>query len=121
MSWFIIALKKYAVFSGRARRAEFWYYTLFVCLVSIVLMLLDSVLGLGKTLGGLGVLGTIFAVATLLPSLAVTARRLHDTGRSGWWMLIDLVPLIGIIVLVVFLVQEGQPGENHYGPDPKAG
>jgi uncharacterized membrane protein YhaH (DUF805 family) len=120
MSWFIIALKKYAVFSGRARRAEFWYFNLFILLLSIAFQLLDWALGLNKAAGGFAVFSLIFALATLLPSLAVAVRRLHDTGRRGWWILIALVPLVGIIVLLVFYVQDSQPGENQYGPNPKA-
>jgi uncharacterized membrane protein YhaH (DUF805 family) len=121
MSWFIIALKKYAVFTGRARRAEFWYFNLFMFLLSIVVMFLDWVLGLSKAFGGLGALAVILGLATLLPSLAVTVRRLHDTGRSGWFIFIGLIPLVGAIVLLVFYVQDSQPGENEYGPNPKTG
>jgi uncharacterized membrane protein YhaH (DUF805 family) len=120
MNWFIIALKKYAVFTGRARRAEYWYFSLFMFLLSIVVMFLDWTLGFSKTFGSLGVLSAILGLATLLPALAVTVRRLHDTGRSGWWILIGLVPLVGGIVLLVFYVQDSQPGENQYGPNPKA-
>jgi len=121
MSWFIVALKKYAVFSGRARRAEFWYFTLFLFLFSVAFQLVDWVLGLNKVAAGLGFFSLILGLATLLPSLAVAVRRLHDTGRSGWWLFIGLVPVAGFIILLVFYVQDSQPGSNAYGPNPKTG
>jgi uncharacterized membrane protein YhaH (DUF805 family) len=121
MQWYLKVLRQYADFNGRARRTEFWMFTLFSAIISIVLGLLDSLLGLtfveGTTSGWLGML---YALAVLLPSLGVTARRLHDTGRSGWWMLIALVPIIGGIVLIVFTATAGNVGANSYGPDPKA-
>ena len=109
MNWnyYVEVLKKYAVFEGRARRAEFWTFALVNLIVTIVLNLIS------------GIVGGIYGLAVLVPSLAVGARRLHDTGRSGWWQLIGLVPLIGIIVLIVFFVQDSQPGSNEHGPNPK--
>lgn len=112
MSWFVEVLKKYAVFSGRARRKEYWMYTLFVVIISIVLAIVDYALGMQA-------LGLIFSIAILLPSLGVAVRRLHDTGRSGWWILISLIPLIGTIVMLVFLCSDSEPGANKYGPNPK--
>ena len=79
----------------------------------------ENALGLGARDGGAGVLVSLYALVLLLPSLAVGARRLHDTGRSGWWLLIGLVPLIGSIVLIIFFVLDSQPGDNPYGPNPK--
>ena len=119
MSWYLQALKKYAVFSGRSRRMEYWYFVLFNIIVSIVLGTIDALLG---TLGsgmGVGLLSGIYGLAILIPSLAVTVRRLHDTDRTGWWILIALVPLIGGIVLLVFALLEGTPGPNRYGLNPK--
>ena len=119
MSWYLEALKKYAVFSGRSRRMEYWYFVLFNIIVSIVLGTIDALLG---TLGsgmGVGLLSGIYGLAILIPSLAVTVRRLHDIDRSGWWIFINLIPLIGAIVLLVFAVSEGTPGNNRYGPNPK--
>ncbi|KUO14474.1 DUF805 domain-containing protein [Streptomyces dysideae] len=112
MSWFIEVLKKYAVFSGRARRKEYWMYTLFYLIFDIVL----SAVGFAIDFPAIT---AVFAVALLLPSLAVTVRRLHDTGRTGWWILIGIVPLVGLIVMLVFLCSDGQPGQNKYGPNPK--
>src|SRR5215210_822569 len=118
MSWFVEALKKYAVFSGRSRRKEYWYFALFV--ISIVLNIIDLLIGAYDRTAGVGLLSSIFSLAILIPSIAVTVRRLHDTDRSGWWVLISLVPFIGWIVLLVFTVQESTPGSNRYGPNPKS-
>ena len=119
MSWFVEALKKYVVFSGRSRRKEYWYFVLFVVIVSIVLSLIDSLSGTYHSESGTGLLSGIFSLAILIPSIAVSVRRLHDIDRTGWWVLISLVPLIGWIVLLVFHVQDSTPGTNRYGPNPK--
>ncbi|MEV6285638.1 DUF805 domain-containing protein [Kribbella sp. NPDC051770] len=119
MHWYVDVLKKYVVFTGRARRQEFWMFTLFNVIVSIVLAIVDRAIGT-DTASGTGVLGGIYSLLVLLPSLGVTVRRLHDTGRTGWWILIGLTG-IGLIVLLVFNILEGTAGENKYGPDPKAG
>ncbi|PKG58465.1 DUF805 domain-containing protein [Shewanella sp. Choline-02u-19] len=111
MDYFIGALKKYADFSGRARRTEFWMFILFYMIFSFLLGIIDSLLGLG-------VLTFIFSLGLLIPSLSIGARRLHDTGRSGWWQLIGIIPLIGLIVLIVFYVQDSHD-ENSYGDNPK--
>lgn len=112
MDWFLLALKQYATFSGRARRKEYWYFVLFYLMVLIGLSLLDALLGFD-------LLSTVFVLAMLLPNIAVGVRRLHDTGRSGWWLLIGMVPLLGL-VLIYFLVLDSEPGDNPYGPNPKA-
>jgi uncharacterized membrane protein YhaH (DUF805 family) len=119
MDWFVTGLKRYAVFRGRAGRPEYWYFTLIYFLVSVLLAVLDAIAGNFDFNSGIGLLSGIFALALVLPVLAVTARRLHDTGRSGWWMLIMLIPLVGAIVLLVFTVQAGTPGENAYGLGPE--
>jgi uncharacterized membrane protein YhaH (DUF805 family) len=98
---------KYATFEGRARRAEYWWFVLFSFIIAVVLNLINP-----------GLLGGIWSLATLLPSLAVGARRLHDTDRSGWWLLIGFIPVIGLIVLIVFFVKAGQTGANRFGADP---
>ena len=113
MNYYLSVLKKYAVFSGRARRAEYWYFVLFNMIIGIVLGIIDGAIGSG------GILGGIYPLAVLIPSIAVSVRRLHDTNHSGWWLLINLLPLIGTIILVVFLVRDSQPGKNQYGPNPK--
>jgi len=119
MDWFLGALRKYAVFEGRARRREYWFYVLFVVIISVVLAIVDRFTGTYSAAYGTGLLGGLFSLAILIPSLAVGARRLHDTGRSGWWLLIGLIPLVGAIVLIVFFVIDSQPGTNAYGPNPK--
>jgi len=119
MNWYLEVLKKYAAFSGRARRKEYWYFFLFNIIIHIVLAVIDSITGSFSLEAGMGLLGGIYALAVLIPGVAVTVRRLHDTERSGWWFLIALVPLIGAIVLLVFLVQDSKPGQNQYGANPK--
>ena len=113
MKWYLDVLKKYAVFSGRARRKEFWMFTLINFIIIVVLSVIDGLVG------SPGIICLIYNLAVLIPCIAVTFRRLHDTGRTGWWILISLIPLIGAIVLLVFTVQDSKPGENQYGPNPK--
>jgi uncharacterized membrane protein YhaH (DUF805 family) len=130
MNWYVKVLKQYVDFSGRARRTEYWMFTLFNAIIEIVLGFVDRALGFGSfssnTSGGVafsasvGLLGGLYALAVLLPSLGVSVRRLHDTDRSGWWLLIGLIPFIGGIVLLVFFVLAGTRGPNRHGPDPKA-
>lgn len=115
MHYYTDVLKKYADFSGRARRQEFWMFTLFNFAAMIVLIILDFALGTYPLFFG------IYALATFLPNLAVTVRRLHDLGKSGWWWFISLIPfLIGPIWMIVLTATEGQPNPNQYGPSPKA-
>lgn len=120
MSWFIEALKKYAVFSGRSRRKEYWYFVLFVVIISVVLSIIDASIGTYSRSSGAGLLSGLFSLAVLIPSIAVSVRRLHDIDRTGWWVLISLVPLVGWIVLLVFHVQDSTPGSNRYGPNLKS-
>lgn len=121
MEWATLPLKKYADFSGRARRKEYWMFTLLLVVLGFVLGIVEGVLGLSGAVGPYGPLSLLFLLAIIVPSIAVGVRRLHDTGRSGWWMLIALVPFIGGIVLLVFYVLDGTRGPNEYGPDPKEG
>lgn len=121
IDWATRPLKKYADFSGRAPRAEYWWFVLLYLVGYLVATILDSILGLGSTVYTYGPITLLLALAILIPSIAVGARRLHDTGRSGWWLLIGLIPFIGAIVLLVFFVTPGQSGSNEYGDDPYAG
>lgn len=116
-----MVIKNYASFKGRARRKEYWMFTLFTALFGIVAMILDSVLGSNIEPLPYGFIYFIYILATFLPALGVFVRRLHDLGKSGWWFLIGLVPIIGSIWLLVLLCTNGQAGENKYGPDPKNG
>jgi uncharacterized membrane protein YhaH (DUF805 family) len=142
MSWYPEALMKYAVFEGRARRREYWYFILFTSIIGIILNAADMATGTIYNREDIGLFGGIFGLAVFIPSITVTVRRLHDTDRSGWWSLIAFIPsigliilrtdrsdwwsliafiplLIGSIILLVFTVQEGTQGENRYGGDPK--
>lgn len=129
MNWYISVLKQYAVFSGRARRTEYWMFVLCNVIVMQLLGMVDKLIGGDKEF-----ISGIYSLAVLLPSLAVAVRRLHDTDRSGWWLLLVLVPIIGILVptigtlvpiigtlvLIYFMVCNGQQGPNRFGDDPKA-
>ncbi|MDR0474354.1 MAG: DUF805 domain-containing protein [Treponema sp.] len=116
MGWYISVLKKYAEFSGRARRKEYWAFILFNCIITVVLLVLGRI-------GGIGIIFTIitgvYSLAVLCPVIAVTVRRLHDAGRPGLHFLFALIPLAGCILLLIWTVKEGTPGDNEYGSDPK--
>jgi len=113
MNWYLEVLKKYAVFSGRARRKEYWMFFLFNIIIALVLGFIEGLVG------GPGIIGTLYSLAVLIPGIAVSIRRLHDIGRSGWWLLICLIPIIGPIVVLVFMAQDSKPGDNQYGQNPK--
>jgi len=145
MDWMLMPLKRYAEFSGRSRRKEYWMYLLLIVIVGFVLGMIEGVMGLQQSVAGVyGPLSAILALATFIPSLAVGVRRLHDTDRTGWWMLLPILPyaaafamlfsgnvaMFGILALValgcavvvlVFMVLDGTKGPNKYGPDPKGG
>ncbi|WP_204477422.1 DUF805 domain-containing protein [Aeromonas veronii] len=115
MNWYISVLKQYAVFSGRARRTEYWMFVLCNVIVMLLVGMVDKLIG-----GDNELISSIYSLAVLLPSLAVAARRLHDTDRSAWWLLLGLIPIIGTLVLIYFMVCNGQQGPNRFGDDPKA-
>lgn len=119
MDWYLKVLKAYAVFSGRARRKEYWMFVLINVLITLGLALLDVILHF--QVSGKGILSTLYGLGVVIPSLAVGARRLHDTNRSGWWLLIGLVPFVGALILLVFFVLDSTPGTNRFGPNPKSG
>lgn len=112
------AFTKYAQFSGRSRRKEFWLFYLLITIATIVLTFIDISIGSFDAVSGFGLLSGIFTLAIIVPSLAVSVRRLHDTDRSGWWLLLSIIPLLGTIVLVVFWCLKGTQGQNEYGDDP---
>ena len=118
MRWYLRALRSYAVFSGRARRKEYWFFLLFTLVFTIVMALIDQVLGTYDEGTGIGLLTGLFEVAMIIPGLAVTVRRLHDTNRRGWWLLLALIPIVGGIILFVFMVLPGRKGANRFGLDP---
>ena len=126
MNWYIEVLKKYAEFNGRARRKEYWMFTLFNCLIyfgyCIVAMVFVALSGRNGAPAAALVMFLplwLYALAVIVPGIAVSIRRLHDTGKSGWWILISFVPLVGGIILLVFMCMDSQPGPNEYGPNPK--
>lgn len=112
MNYFIGAIKQYADFKGRARRKEYWMFILFYMIIQAVINIIDS------SVIGSPILSPIFSLALLIPSIAIAVRRLHDTGRSGWWLLLGLIPF-GIIVVIIFLFLDSHD-DNEYGPNPKA-
>ena len=115
MNWYLTLMtQKYASFSGRARRTEYWMFFLVYFVIALVIGVVEGLLSIGGYLTG------IFALVHLLPSLGVTVRRLHDTGRSGWWILLSFIPIIGALVLLYFMVKSGDPQGNRFGSDPKA-
>ncbi|TWH99990.1 uncharacterized membrane protein YhaH (DUF805 family) [Luteimonas cucumeris] len=121
MYWYLKVLKNYFNFQGRARRKEYWMFVLFNIIISIVLVFVDKATGTYDEQYGAGLIGGLYALAVLIPGIAVSVRRLHDRNKSGWWLLIGFVPLIGAIVLLVWFVIAGDQGSNRFGADPKAG
>lgn len=109
--------KNYTVFTGRSSRGAYWW----VFLISVGVGVVDRILFRHGYADGVGLLGSLWALATIIPSIALSFRRLHDTGKSAWWLLIGLIPLAGAIVLIVFFAQPGQRMTNEFGPDVEAG
>ena len=120
MNYYFKVLRQYVDFKGRARRAEYWNFTLISTLISLALLFIDLyVFGINPMAGQSGIIGNLYSLAVLLPSLGVLVRRLHDVGKSGWFFLIILIPLIGFIWLLILLFRDSQQGENKWGPSPK--
>jgi len=119
MNWYLAGLKNYAGFGGRARRKEYWMFSLFNLIFLIVAIIIDNVLGTTIGEAGFGLFYFLYIIAVSIPSIAVTVRRLHDVGKSGWMLLVALIPIIGAIWLFVLYVTDSNPGENQYGPNPK--
>ncbi|WP_117161705.1 DUF805 domain-containing protein [Paraliobacillus sp. X-1268] len=113
MEWYVKAIQKYAEFSGRSRRKEYWIFTLINTIIGIILTSLQSISELFV------VLTVLYSLFVLIPGIAVTVRRFHDIGRSGFWILISFIPLVGSIILFVFTLLDSEQGENKYGPNPK--
>lgn len=118
MDWYLKVLKNYVGFGGRARRKEYWMFLLVNIILAAVLSVIDNMLGWQREAGE-GVLTTIYGLLVMLPSWAVHFRRLHDTDRSAWWLLLLIIPVIGWLVILVFNCQEGTQGSNRFGPDPR--
>lgn len=115
----VSTFKKYAVVQGRATRTEYWMWVLLNFVAIFALGVVEGMLGMFPNVSQ-SVLGNLFGLVVLVPSICVGVRRLHDTGKTGWLMLLVFVPLVGAIILIIFFCQDSQPGENQYGPNPKA-
>ncbi|WP_078543535.1 DUF805 domain-containing protein [Litchfieldia alkalitelluris] len=113
MQWYVKVIQNYVNFDGRARRMEYWMFYLMNFLISLGLVMIEGIMGLP------GIFTGLYSLFILLPSIAVTVRRLHDTGKSGWWFFISFIPIIGAIILLIFMIIEGEHGYNNYGHDPK--
>jgi len=118
MNWYMAVIRKYADFSGRARRKEYWMFALINFLISIVISIVGAIIGDSNGLISVSLSG-IYALFIFIPSLAVTVRRLHDTNKSGWWILISLIPFLGAIILLIFMIMDSDANDNAYGPNPK--
>ena len=123
MNYYADVIKKYAQFSGRARRKEYWMFVLINAIISCVISCIDNLAGFTISTGTsqIGILSLIYALFVLVPSLAVSVRRMHDIDKSGWTILLGLIPIVGSIILIVYACKAGTVGENKYGADPKAG
>lgn len=119
MNWYLAVLKNYAGFSGRARRKEYWMFALFYSIFAVVAIILDNLFGTAIEGASYGLIYCLYVLAFFIPGLAVAVRRLHDVGKSGWMILIALIPLIGAIWLLVLMVTDSTPGANEYGSNPK--
>ena len=119
MDWYLKVLKQYADFNGRARRKEYWMFVLFNVIFAIVAIVIDNILGIASRGSGYGPIYILYGLAVFIPGIAVSARRLHDTGKSGWMLLLALIPIIGAIWLFVLFVTDGDMGDNEYGVNPK--
>jgi uncharacterized membrane protein YhaH (DUF805 family) len=116
--YYFSAFKKYAVFKGRATRSEYWYFILFNILATLGFGLIDQMIGTFNFDAGYGPLSAIYTLAMIFPGVGVSIRRLHDTGRSGWWFLITAIPLLGLLVFLYFALLESDPNPNQYGQSP---
>lgn len=114
MDWYLNVIKNYADFSGRARRKEYWMFSLINILIYTALIFIEI------SLGGIGLIAGVYILAVFIPTLAVTVRRLHDSGRSGWWILITFLPIIGGIIFFIFMLLDSSPEQNQHGASPKA-
>lgn len=120
MEWMMMPLQRYADFSGRSRRKEYWMFILGVVIVAVILGIIEGILGINGMVGGVyGPLTILLLLGILIPSIAVQVRRFHDQGKSGWFVLLGFIPLVGGLIVLVFMCLEGTNGPNEYGPDPK--
>lgn len=123
MNWYLLALKKYAVFNGRARRKEYWYTALINLIIIFVLDGIKiAIYGSSREgLNPVNIITMIYFISVFIPLIAVTVRRFHDTGRTGWWLLIGFIPIVGYVVFLIFMILKGDPEKNRYGSSPMVG
>lgn len=122
LDWMLMPLRRYADFSGRSRRKEYWMFLLGVVIAAIILSIIEGVLGMSGMVGGVyGPLTLLLLLGVFIPALACQVRRFHDQDKSGWFVLLGFIPLLGGLIVLVFMCLEGTRGDNQYGPDPKAG
>ena len=121
MNWYLKVLKQYADFDGRARRKEFWMFTLINFIITLILYLPGLYFLMESENPAFLSLYSLYALAVFIPSLAVQVRRLHDVGKSGWMLLVAFIPIVGAIWLLVLFFTDSQEGSNEYGPNPKGG
>ena len=119
MKYYLKALENYTNFSGRSRRKEYWMFNLFNFIFAVVTMILDNLFGLTFDLAPYGSIYALYALCVFIPSFAVSVRRLHDVGKSGWMILISIIPIVGAIWLLVLFLTDSDPDENEYGQNPK--
>ena len=119
MNWYLKALKQYADFKGRARRKEYWMFILFNIIFAFLAALIDNIVGTASPELGYGLFYIVYGLAVFIPGLAVTVRRLHDVGKSGWMYFIILIPIIGIIWFIILMIKDSEPGSNKWGENPK--
>lgn len=120
MDWMLMPLRRYAEFSGRSRRKEYWMFVLGCLIAAVVIGIVEGILGINQMVGGVyGPITTLFGLGLIVPGIAVQVRRFHDQDKSGWFVLLGLIPFIGSIAVIVFMCLEGTKGENRFGADPK--
>ena len=119
MEWMMMPLRRYADFSGRSRRKEYWMFVLGVVIVAVIIGIIEGVLGLTGMIGPYGPLSLLLLLAIFIPAIAVQVRRFHDQDKTGWFVLLGFIPIVGGIIVLVFMCLEGTPGPNQYGEDPK--
>lgn len=120
MNWYFHCLTKFAEFKGRAQRKEYWYFVLISIVIFVALNIVDHSIGTVVSKSGIGLFSGFYSVVVFIPNIAVSIRRLHDTNRTGWWILVNFIPLIGLLILLVFFVLDSTPGDNRFGPNPKS-
>ncbi|WP_324262977.1 DUF805 domain-containing protein [Altererythrobacter sp. H2] len=120
MEWMLMPLKRYADFSGRSRRKEYWMFVLGVIIAAILASIIEAILGMSGSIGGTyGPLTLLLVLGIIIPGIAVQVRRFHDQDKSGWFVLLGLIPIVGGLIVLVFMFLEGTKGPNRFGPDPK--